>query len=152
MPNYALNPIPTSFFGLFRLRFRAFRLFIYSLLYEFLLFANIPFLTALSKGFAQILAINEVEVVSKLRLGLFWAAFGLRTGGSVLFLRARATATLFFAFLARTCFYRFLGLLYLACRLLKLGGVVHETELVSSLWLFDVTLAHLKLSGSVQGV
>ena len=71
MPNYALNPIPTSFFGLFRLGFRAFRLFIYSLLYEFLLFSNIPFLTALSKGFAQILAINEVEVVSKLRLGLF---------------------------------------------------------------------------------
>ena len=61
----------------------------------------------------------------------------------MLFLRARATATLFFAFLARTCFDRFLGLLYLACRLLKLGGVVHETELVLSLRLFDVTLAHL---------
>ena len=70
----------------------------------------------------------------------------------MLFLRARATATLFFAFLARTCFDRFLGLLYLACRLLKLGGAVHETKLVSSLRLFDVTLAHLKLSRSVQGV
>ena len=68
MPNYAFDPIPASFFGLFRLRFRAFRLFINSLLYELLLFANIPFLTALSEGFAQILAIKEVEVVSKLRL------------------------------------------------------------------------------------
>ena len=70
----------------------------------------------------------------------------------MLFLRARATTTLFFAFMTRSCFYRFLGLLYLACGLLKLRGVVHETELVLSLRLFDVTLAHLKLSRSVQGV
>ena len=68
MPNYALNPIPAPFFGLFRLSFGAFRLFINSLLYELLLFANIPFLTALSEGFAQIMGIKEVEVVSKLRL------------------------------------------------------------------------------------
>ena len=61
----------------------------------------------------------------------------------MLFLRTRAATTLFFAFLTRTCFYRFLGLLDLACRLLKLGGVVHETEFGLYRRLFDVTLAHL---------